>query len=321
MRTGAAAGHHGYFHAALQYATDDELLAVTVPFLLGGVEAGEPTVVAFGERTAGLVRAALPAGSGVEFLSGGDAYARPSATIRSYRRLLARHVAAGATQIRIIGEMPAKAFGNTWDWWARYEAAINHAYDDFPLWSMCAYDSRTTPPGVLADVARTHPRFALPGGGHRVSPAYTEPRTYLSEPRPPVPDPLQAGPPTVTLAGPTPGEARRAIHAADRGRLPAAEVDDLVVAVSETVTNAVRYGRDPVSLRVWGGDDRIVVTVTDAGPGPKNPFAGLLPATDSATGGRGLWITHQACNHVAAAPDDRGWTIRMIAGNPAVPAA
>ncbi|MEV4639731.1 sensor histidine kinase [Actinoplanes sp. NPDC049548] len=319
MRTGAAAGHPGYFHAAVEYDSDDDLLEVTVPFLLDGVANGEPSIVAFGERTAGLVRAALPAGSGVEFLAGGDMYARPSAAIRAYRKLLERHVAAGAGQIRIIGEMPVSAFGNTWDWWARYESAINHAYDDFPLWSMCAYDSRITPGEVLADVARTHPRYAVGGGRHVDSPGYVEPRLYLSENRPPVPDPLQDGPPTVSLTGPTPAEARRAVHAADRGRLPAAHVDDLVVAVSETVTNASRYGRPPVHLRVWAGDDRIVVTVTDAGPGPKNPFAGLLPTTEAATGGRGLWITHQACDHVAAWTGVEGWTIRLVAGNPVIP--
>ncbi|GGQ74257.1 sensor histidine kinase [Couchioplanes azureus] len=314
MRTGAAADHPGYFHAAVHYDSDDELLAVTMPFLLGGLAAGEPTIVAFGERTAGLVRSALPARAPVEFLSGGAVYARPAAAIRGYRDLLARHVEAGATQIRIIGEMPAAAFGSTWDWWARYESAINHAYDDFPLWSMCAYDTRVTPDAVLADVARTHPRFAVADGRHEDSDTYTDPRVYLSEHRPPVPDPLQQGPPTVTLESPTPAGARRAVHAADRGGVPAEDVDDLVVAVSETVTNALRYGRPPVRVRVWGGADRIVVTVTDAGSGPDDPFAGLLPAAAPAAGGRGLWITHQTCDHVAAAGDGEGWTIRMIAG-------
>lgn len=106
MRTGAAAGHQGYFHEAVRYDSDEEFLAVVVPFLRGGIEAGEPTFVALGERTADLVRRALPAGSGVEFLSGSGMYARPTAAIRSYRRLLADRTAAGAAQIRIIGELP-----------------------------------------------------------------------------------------------------------------------------------------------------------------------------------------------------------------------
>ncbi|PZG01545.1 anti-sigma factor RsbA family regulatory protein [Micromonospora deserti] len=316
VRTGAAAHHQGYFHEAVRYASDEELLAVAVPFLLGGVAAGEPTFVALGERTGGLVRAALPANRGVEFLPGDDVYARPAAAIRSYRQLLADQVAAGAGQIRIIGEVPPVALGPTWDWWARYESAINHAYDDFPLWSMCAYDSRTTPAAMLADVARTHPRFATPDGRHVPSETWTPPASYLRENRPVAPDPLQATPPAVELTEPTAARARTAVYDADRGQLPADDVADLVVAVSETVTNALRHGAPPVRLRLWSGDDRIIVTVSDGGDGPRDPFAGLLPANGTAPGGLGLWITYQSCNHVTLHCGADGFTVRLTAGNP-----
>ncbi|MFG1845268.1 anti-sigma factor RsbA family regulatory protein [Micromonospora carbonacea] len=316
MRTGAAAGHRGYFHEAVCYSSEEELLAVVVPFLLGGVAAGEPTVVSLGARNAALVRGALPTGCGVTFLPGGDVYARPTAAIRSYREMLAGHVADGARQIRIVGELPPSALGVTWDWWARYESAINHAYDEFPLWSMCAYDARSTPASVLRDVARTHPRHATPDGRHVPSPDYTEPTTYLRENRPAPPDPLQSTPPVVELSAPTAAQARAAVYSVDGGRLPADDVEDLVVAVSETVTNALRHGLPPVCVRLWVGPDRLVVTVSDGGDGPKDPFAGLLPAGDGADGGLGLWITHQSCNHVSAHRGPGGWTLRLTAGNP-----
>ncbi|MCM0674862.1 sensor histidine kinase [Micromonospora phytophila] len=319
MRTGAAAHHDGYYHEAVRYDSDEELLAVAVPFLLGGVEAGEPTFVALGERTGELVRAALPARSGVEFLPGGDVYARPAAAIRSFRQLLADQVAAGAGQIRIIGEVPPVSLGPTWDWWARYESAINHAYDDFPLWGICAYDTRCTAAEVLADVARTHPRFATPDGGHVPSPTWTPPTTYLRQSRPVLPDPLQEAPPEVQVTAPTAAEARTAVYRADRGQLPADDVEDLVVAVSETVTNALRHGRPPVRLRVWAGIDRIVVTVSDGGDGPADPFAGLLPASHGAPGGLGLWITYQSCDHVTGYRGEDGFTLRLTAGNPHAP--
>ncbi|MGR6318336.1 sensor histidine kinase [Micromonospora soli] len=319
MRTGAAAGHVGYFHEAILFDSDEHLLAVVVPFLLGGVEAGEPTVVGLGERNAELVRRALPVGSGVTFLPGGEVYARPTAAIRSYRKMLAAYVAGGARQIRIVGELPAAALGSTWDWWARYESAINHAYDDFPLWSMCAYDTRTTPPRVLADVARTHPRVAGPDGQHLPSEVYREPTHYLTEPRPMLPDPVQRTTPLVELTDPTPAQARAAVHAADQGQLPGDDVEDLAVAVSEMVGNALRHGLGPTRMRLWSGPDRIVVTVHDRGPGPKDPYAGLLPAGDGAAGGLGLWITYQSCNHVALHRDADGFTVRLTAGNPHFP--
>ncbi|MFG2057220.1 anti-sigma factor RsbA family regulatory protein [Micromonospora sp. NPDC048930] len=319
MRTGAAAGHVGYYHEAILFDSDEHLLAVVVPFLLDGVEAGEPAVVGFGDRNAALVRRALPAGSGVTFLPGGDLYARPTAALRSYRKLLAGYVGEGARQIRIVGELPPAALGATWDWWARYESAINHAYDDFPLWSMCAYDTRVASPGVLTDVARTHPRVAGPDGSHLPTGVYTEPATYLTEPRPVLLDPVQRTAPLVELTDPTPAEARAAVRAADRGQLPADDVEDLMVAVSEVVANAVRHGRGPVRMRLWNGPDRIVTTVHDRGTGPTNPYAGLLPSGDGSSGGLGLWISHQSCNHVRLYRDDDGFTVRLTAGNPTFP--
>ncbi|MFR9780394.1 anti-sigma factor RsbA family regulatory protein [Micromonospora sp. MS34] len=319
MRTGAAAGHVGYYHEAIFFDSDEHLLAVVVPFLLGGVDAGEPAVVGFGERNAELVRRALPADSGVTFLPGGDVYARPTAAIRAYRKLLAGYVTEGARQIRIVGELPPAALGATWDWWARYESAINHAYDDFPLWSMCAYDTRITAPGVLADVARTHPRVARPDGSHVPTGVYTEPPSYLAEQRPMLPDPLQHTTPVVELTDPTPAEARAAVQAADRGQLAADDVEDMTVAVSEMVTNALRHGLSPVRVRVWSAPDRIVATVHDHGPGPKDPYAGLLPAGDGASGGLGLWISHQSCNHVVLHREAAGFTVRLTAGNPYFP--
>ncbi len=313
MRTGFGAGRTGYVHEAVYYRRAEDLLAVAVPFLLGGVEAGEPAVVALGEKHAGLVRDATGGEPGITYLSGGEMYARPASAIRAYREMLARQVAAGARQIRIIGELAPWTFGRTWDWWARYESAINHAYDEFPLWSMCAYHAEQTPEHVLREVARTHPWVAEPGA-HRRSETYTPPAAYLMEPRPPVDDPIQRGQPIVELTDPLPMDARRAVVAADPGTLRPGALDNLVVAVSEVVTNAIRHGRAPVRLRLWAGPDRIVVTVIDRGPGPKDPYAGLLPRGDGEPGGLGLWLTHQLCDHVTLDRRDTGFAIRLTAG-------
>lgn len=315
MRTGPAAGSAGYYHEALCYSSPEELLAVGLPFLIDGVEAGEPTLVAMGGESAEALRDTLPAGSGVEFLTGGSVYARPTSAIRAYRQMLSGHVERGATQIRIIGELPPAALGATWDSWARYESAVNRAYDEFPLWTMCAYDTRTTPQDVLADVARTHPHAATADGRHLASGTYTDPVDYLARDALAPDDPMMAEPPALELIDPLPVDARRAVHRVDGGRLSADDLDDLVVAVSEVVTNALRYGRPPTVLRLWAGPDRMVATVTDGGAGPKDPFAGLLPATEDSAGGRGLWIAYQSVNHVVATRTEHTFTLRLTAGN------
>lgn len=322
MRTGRAAGNTGYLHEAVYYASDDDLLAVVVPFVLDGVAAAEPTIVSLGERNTELVRAALPAGAAgkVEYRTLTDMYPRPASAIRSYRKLLAEHTAAGAPQIRIFGELPERAFGATWDWWARYESAVNHAYAEFPLWSMCAYDTRTTPVPVLEDVARTHPSVALPGDGNAPSEGYVEPREFLLANRPPVPDPLQRTTPVLQLVNPVPADARTMLaklnHSGGHAVLTEPKLADLQIAVTETVTNAMNHGRPPVLLRCWVGADRVVVTVTDRGPGPTDPFAGLQAAAHAPVGGLGMWLTHQLCDHVALHRDDEGFTIRLTSGNP-----
>jgi anti-sigma regulatory factor (Ser/Thr protein kinase) len=305
----------GYDHAAVHYDGDDELLAVAVPFLEGGLAAGEPTLVSMEPDRAELLRGALPPSARVEYLSTRDLYARPAAAIKSYRELMARFVAGGAAGIRIFGEIPPAAIDTSWDWWARYESAVNHAYDEFPLRSMCAYDTRTTPRHVLDDVARTHPFVATPGGGHLPNTGYIDPLSFLAGPRPMTPLPIELTPPLAELADPRPADARRAVMAIAPVDLPAAEVDDLVLAVSEIVDNALRHGRPPVRVRIWAGAGQMVVSVHDTGEGPADPFAGLLPAARS-IGGRGLWIAHQICSQVTLYRDETGFTARLTAGRP-----
>ncbi|GGM63009.1 hypothetical protein GCM10007977_075740 [Dactylosporangium sucinum] len=314
MRTGAAAGHQGYFHEAVVYDTDADLLAVAVPFVLDGIAAGEPTVVAFGERTAGLLREAAGT-DGIDFLAGDAVYGRPAAVIRAYRRLLAGLVAGGATQIRLLGELPPEVFGRTWDWWARYEAAVNHAYDEFPLWSLCAYDARLAPRAVIDDVERTHPRLATTDGQHLDSGLFVDPVGYLRTPRAGADDPLQRRPPDAAWEDPSPAVARQVVRAVGDGQgLREERLDGLVIAVSEVVTNAQRHGRPPVGLRVWGGGGRVVVEVTDRGEGLDDPYAGLLPGGHQAIGGLGLWITYQSCDHVHATRTPAGFVVTLTVG-------
>jgi anti-sigma regulatory factor (Ser/Thr protein kinase) len=319
MRTGAATGREGFVHEALYYGSDEEFLSVAVPFLRDGVAAGEPAMAVLGEHNAALVRSALPRSARVEYTSGSDMYARPAGAIRAYRQYLAERVAAGARRIRVIDELPPEAAGATWDAWARYESAVNRAYQQFPLWSLCSYDRRTATAKMLHDVARTHPRKIRPDGSHPAGPPYTRPETFLSEPHDAPPDPLESTPPAAELLGPTPAQARRAVRCADPGEVPAAEVADLVLAVSEAVTNAILHGRPPIRVRVWCGGDRLVAAVSDGGPGPRDPYAGLLPVAGSPDGGRGLWIIQQACDHVVLRHDVDGFTLRLSVGRMHLP--
>ena len=317
MRTGAPAGHRGHFHEAAFYDTDDGLLTVAIPFLEQGVKAGEPTLVALGEATGKLVRMAIEDLTGIQFLDDRGRHTRPASVIHSSREILAGHVARGVQQVRFLGETPHPGHGARWGWWARYEATINHAFTDFPLWKLCPYDVRIAPADVLDDAAKTHPHIATIEGEHRVNPRYQDPAEFIAQLLPGDADPLETTPPVIELIDPTPNAARRAVRTVGDGVLSGtAEINDLVMAVSEVVTNAVMHGHPPVVFRMWTAPDRVVATISDRGPGPTDPFAGLLPTTNTRSGGMGLWLAHQLCSHVELHKAAGGFTIRLVSERP-----
>lgn len=312
MRTGAAADHRGFFHETAFYASDEDFLSVVVPFLSDGVAAGEPTLAVFAESNEQLVRDAMGADSGVIFVRGDAQYQRPAGAIKRYREMLAAHVAAGAAQIRVAGDVPHPGMGVPWEWWARYEAAVNHAYDDFPMWGLCPYDIRNTPDDVLDFVRRTHPHIATPLG-HSANLAFQDPFAVLADRVTPWRDPLEDTAPAIELSGPTTAQARGALVAVQTtAGLPDDDLSGLLLATTETVTNAVLHGCPPVLLRLWAAPGRIVVTVTDHGPGPADPLVGLVPGTSP--GGWGLWLAHQVCSYVSLQREPGGFTVRLLGG-------
>jgi serine/threonine-protein kinase RsbW len=109
---------------------------------------------------------------------------------------------------------------------------------------------------------------------------------------------------------------RRAIgsFALDAG-LSTSRADELVLAVNEVTTNAVRHGRPPTTVRAWRIGGEIVVEVTDTGVGIRDGLAGQhLPPAES-RGGRGLWLARQLCDSLEASSDETGFTVTLRAGS------
>jgi anti-sigma regulatory factor (Ser/Thr protein kinase) len=316
MAAGAPARRRSHVHEALFYESDDELLGTVVPFLEQGLKAAEPTLVVLNDQAAELLRAAV-GHPDLVFLSSRDRRDDPASTILRHREILAGHVAGGAQHVRVVGEVPHPGHGSPWGWWARYEATINHAYAEFPLWNVCPYDLRITPDAVVEDVVRTHPWLAGDDGSRVENARYQDPREFLLG-QPVTADPLESAAPQFDLLDPTPGAARRVVRACG-ALLPveAFDIDDVVLCVNEAVTNALVHGRPPVRMRLWSTADRIVVTVADGGEGPGDPFVGLVPATreESAAAGSaglGLWMAHQMCSHLTLDRSADGFSVRLV---------
>jgi anti-sigma regulatory factor (Ser/Thr protein kinase) len=315
MRTGAARGHVGHFHEAGFYGCDAEFRSLIVPFAEEGIAAGEPVIIGYDGRKSGLLRSWLTDPSAVEFIGGTSLYATPGRAITACRRLFAFHAARGAGQIRIAGEVPHPGTGARFEGWDRYESAVNTAWQDFPVWGRCLYDTTTAPPAVLDIVERTHPRIISPAGERRASGRYQDAQEFDGLPY--APDPLEDSTPAIELVNRSAADARHALTQISPRRIPPATLDDLLIGLSEAITNAQRHGRPPTTVRIWATPGRIVITIHDTGHGPADHLAGLIPAPASTPDhklGLGLWVTHQLSIDITLRHTNDGFTIRLRTG-------
>jgi anti-sigma regulatory factor (Ser/Thr protein kinase) len=318
MRTGVASASTGIFHEASVYASDSELRDTALPFLIDGLDAHEPTYVVLGPHGDDLVRRELGQREGLHYILASDVYVNPAKTVQGYLDVVTAEVEAGAEQVRFITEVPHPGTGSAWDWWGRYEAAVNEIFAKLPVWAICTYDERTTPTPVLDEVLRTHPHVARPGGEHAPNGGYELPAAFLAQRSYPYIDPLEVDEPLVALTDPSPAEARKAAIAVTRARLGADAADNLALAVSEVVTNAHCYGSRPVELRLFAAPDRVVVTVKDRGQGVNDATVGLSLVEADQDGGRGLWMANQLCDHLAIMRTNDGFLVRLLVGTPIV---
>jgi anti-sigma regulatory factor (Ser/Thr protein kinase) len=304
--------HSGYVHDLLLYGSDEELVEVTLPFILSGADAGEPVMVRDGTPAGALVRAALGASPAVTWFDGDGG--RPAASMMRMLALARRLVDDGAPGVRVLGQLPLlRADGAAWEQWAAYEAIANHALAGLPLWSLCAYDRRALGPDLVDAANRTHPTVTA-AAGRAVNAGYLPPVAFLDGIPPAPPDPVEATEPDVELVDVDATHPLRvALAGLGEGLLEADALSDLGIAVSEVAANGLHYGRPPVVARMWRRPDRLVVTVRDLGDGPAPLRRGWLPPLDHRVeGGYGLWISRQCCDELDIRVDGSGCTVRLV---------
>jgi anti-sigma regulatory factor (Ser/Thr protein kinase) len=91
--------------------------------------------------------------------------------------------------------------------------------------------------------------------------------------------------------------------------------EDLVLVVSEMVTNAVRHGAPPVLLEVVADEEAVVVAVVDGSARP--PVR--RDAGDDAEGGRGMALVHLLTNEHGVDARPPGKTVWARLRRTAVP--
>ena len=149
-------------HRVLPYASDEDLLSTTVPYLAEGIDRSDALMSVMPKARNELIRDSLDGASPqIEFVDAADWYTSPGAALDRYRVFLKERLAAGAVWIRIVGELPL--VGRTRAEiaaWTRYESIVNLAFASAPATIVCTYDTEALPRGVVADAHRAHPSIA-----------------------------------------------------------------------------------------------------------------------------------------------------------------
>ena len=98
------------------------------------------------------------------------------------------------------------------------------------------------------------------------------------------------------------------------GDLSQEVVADVLLALDEAVSNAIRHGSrggEQVLVTVESDDEWVEMTVRDGGPTPRLPHLPAEPPPVLQTGGRGLWLILQLVDEVRLQRIEDGTRLTM----------
>ncbi|MBB4917720.1 anti-sigma factor RsbA family regulatory protein [Streptosporangium saharense] len=298
-----------FVHPALFYRGDHEYLQATLPFIRGGLAAGEPVAVAVPERNLRLLRAWLgPQASAVCFLDMTREGRNPGRIIPGVLRAFADP--HEGRRVRIVGEpvWPGRSL-TEYPACLQHEALVNLAFPGRAVTIMCPYDADALAPGVVRDAETTHP-VLLDGSGLRLSEAYAPERAIRDANRA-LPDPETAETLTFGSGDGDPGRAREfAAGRASRAGLSGERLGDLRLIAGELVADSLGHGGGGGVLRVWTEGGQVVMDVRDAGR-ITDPLAGRGPVDPRLRGSRGLLVTNLLSDLVRVHTGEDGTTVRV----------
>lgn len=198
--------------------------------------------------------------------------------------------------------------------WARIDSVLNLTLAGTATTLCCLYDERRLDAAVVSRQQSIHPE-AVSGRTVAPSRSYLDPQHFFAggEPAPwgePGDRAVRIG-----VGGETDLRTVRAeVRAAcDTSGVGAEQASDFVLAVNEIVSNSVSHGGGSAAVLVWTSDGEIVCEVADEGPGIAEPFPGYLPPdlTTASSGGMGMWLARQLCDHLEVRSGRPGCAVRL----------
>lgn len=295
--TEAASQVETYSHEAFFYAGSDEYLARAVPFVEGGIEAGEAILLALPQPKRDLLRQVLDERADqVHFMSMEEAGRNPARLIAYWRDFL-REDGRLATGVRGLGE-PVYAGRSALEIEEahRHERLLDLAFGDLGNMNfLCPYDAANLSDEVLSEAASAH------ADGHAHEDGLLA--GALSAPG--------AAAATLNFQVADLREVRRlASEQAELAGIGEQRTADLVLALSEVATNSVLHGGGEGALAIWNEDGALVCDVRDTGR-INDPLVGRARPSSSQIGSRGLWIANQLCDLLQIRSGKTGTQVRL----------
>lgn len=296
MTAVADASHANVFeHVAVIHDGPAELASRVAPALRTAVSAGDAVLVCLDDLAWEHVSAELGSAAAAVTLTPARArYSRPATAMAVVHRFVQEALEAGAGAVWSLGAISFDGTATDTEW-HRYEAAVNDVFRAVPIKGICSYDTSTTSAAVIDAALRTH-AVIDDGAGRRTSTEY-RPGPFLGAERSTGASLLDGlGTPDQLLVVDTAAVARHALATAYHATLEASRLDDLLLSVTELISNGLRHGRPPVTLESWctsSGD--VLFRVCDTGDGIADPYPELRPPAGG-IGGYGLWVVGQVCD-------------------------
>jgi len=297
-------------HPALIYSSDDEFLAVTVPFLREGLTDGEQALAVTSRRNIAALDDALGDDADrVDFHEAGNWLVTPWRALLAYRRYVEQH--SDGSRVRIIGEpfAPERSPAAVREW-TRYESILNIAFAGLPLTILCPYDAGSLSSQIVEHAYHTHPDI-LDRAGMAPSERYADTRAFSEEL-----DRLELESPVepvsmLDLTGDLDGVRRFVAGEASAAGVDPARVPELAFATHEVAANARGHGGGQGVVRTWRADGEFVCDVVDHGGGLPDSLVGHTEPDLDQTRGRGLWLARQLCDLVEVRSGESGTVVRL----------
>jgi MEDS: MEthanogen/methylotroph, DcmR Sensory domain len=303
-----------FVHWACVYDDDQQFLDTAVPFLAGGLAAGEPVLAVTSRANLELIGAALGERAGdVDYAESAFFGRRPPQRVAAFYRYWVTHAGDGGgnTRVRILAE-PVWAGRSAREVaaWTRMESALNVALASASISMICPYDTRTLDPGIVADALRTHPA-RIAGSDLSPSAEFTDPAQFVRScdtgplAQPPA-DAAEFG-----FDGSLRGLRRFIASRADAYGVAGDRAEMLILAVSEVGAYLKNQGPGTAAVRAWEQPGAVVCDFRQPGTSIGDPFLGLRPASLEPGAGDGLWLANQICDWMEIRSGGEGCAIQL----------